>query len=124
MGNVECGTIYGWNQQEMNLQTPLDTQTVTKTLVNVGAWFSSNMKVHYYMLLNREFNDYTIFNFLSQNFYKGVQELQETLENRGLILAVEYNHTNDYYEIWLKSNQDGLSHMYLLFPCDDFIIEI
>lgn len=123
-GAYECGTVYEWNKQEMSLQPPLPRDVLTKELANIGAWFSSDLTVKYYMLLNRELADYTVFNFLSHNYYKGVEELIEVLDRCGWAQAIEYNHEHDYFEIWVKNKCTLKTHLYLLFPCDDFIIEV
>lgn len=124
MSDIQCGNVYEWKQNEMSLQIPLDKETLVKNLANIGAWFSSDLTVQYYMLLNKELADYSIFNFLSHNFYKGVQELEEVLDRCGFVQAIDYNHEHNYFEIWVKNRDTNNSHMYILFPCDDFILEI
>lgn len=124
MSEIACGTVYELLQEEMNLLSPLTTKELRKDLANIGAWFSVDMNEQYYMLLNKELSDYTVFNFLSMNYSKGLQELVEVLDSRGPILQIDYNHDNKYFEIWVKYAGDDRAHMYILFPCPDFVIEI
>lgn len=124
MSEIACGTVYELLQEEKTLMSPLTAKQLRKDLANIGAWFSIDMHEQYYMLLNKELSDYTVFNFLGMNYNKGVQELTEVLESRGPILQIDYNHTNKYFEIWVKYIEDNRPHMYILFPCPDFVIEI
>lgn len=124
MSEVACGTLYNWLQEDMKHVEPLTAKQLRLDLANIGAWFSVDMYGKYYMLLNKELSDYTVFNFLDMNYSKGVQELKEVLQGRGPILQIDYNKDNKYFEIWVKYWEDNLPHMYILFPCPDFVIEI
>jgi hypothetical protein len=122
MSEGVLGTVYELCKTQMETLEPLDEATQKSELVNIGGWFSSNLCSRYYMLLNNELHDYTIFNFTNFNFTTGVKELSEVLQSRGDIISIDFNHDNNYFEIWMKNN--GQLFMYLLFPCDDFVIDI
>lgn len=117
-------TIYAMNQMVMDTVTPMTQRAKDKEFANIGAWFSSDLNEKYYMLLNGDLRDYTIFNFITMDFNKGVQELIEVVESRGIVLSIDYNHDHEYFEIWVRHRQDDKSYVYLLFPCSDFIVEV
>lgn len=124
MSEIPCGNLYTMAQEEMKKVLPMNNYDLQRDLANIGAWFSIDMQEQYYMLLNRELSDYTVFNFLGMNYSKGIEELLEVLDGRGPVLQIDYNHDNKYFEIWVKYLMDNTPHMYVLFPCSDFIIEI
>lgn len=118
-------TVYEFLQQEKNSRELMPKDAYHETMTNVGAWFSSDMKHKYYMLLNNELHDYTVLNFIQYNFNQGVEELEKVLKRCGPVIDIEYNHEQHYFEFWVRSNYDeGYPHMYILFPCDDFIVEV
>lgn len=122
MSEVQLGTLYDMNKQIMIQLPPLTGDEYRHQLTNICGWFSSNNKHTYYMFLNRERADYTVFNFKTYDYSKALNEVREVIDYRGELLSVEYIHGEDLYDIWL--NIDGEAFMYKLFPCDDFIIEI
>ena len=101
---------------------PLDEERLAGRLNTIGNWFGAKLPNTYFMLLCRERNDYTIFKILRHNYYRTCQELQEVLENRGEVVDIEYVHGSDCYQCWIR--KDGIVSMYMLFPCDDFVIEV
>lgn len=123
MTDLEGGTTYEWAQETLKNVEPLNERDLQNNLSNIGAWFSSDMHEQYYMVLNRELSDYTVLNFLSMNYNQGVQEIKEIFDCRGPILRVDYNHENHYFEVWIRYHDD-MPHMYVIFPCPDFVIEI
>lgn len=123
MENVELGTVYDWAKMDKQAMPPSSEKAIAKQMVNIGSWFSSNLKAKYYMLLSNERRDYTVLNFLGHNYDLALQELQELFDYRGTVHSIDYNHEHNYYEIWIKDASDAMV-VYLLFPCDDFIVEI
>ena len=51
------------------------------------------------MLMCKERSDFTLFHITDNQFTKGLQELKEVLEERGQILAIQYQHGEDAFEI-------------------------
>jgi hypothetical protein len=51
------------------------------------------------MLMCKERSDFTMFHITDNQFTKGVMELQEVLKERGEILAIQYLHGEDAFEI-------------------------
>lgn len=120
--NISMGTLYEMNQQIMSQLAPMNDKMVDIELANVGVWFGSQRDFRYFMLLDKYRADYTVFNIESSNYHKATCELKALLQERGNILSVEYNHNAEYYEIWVDI--DGTANMFVLFPCNDFIITI
>ncbi len=119
---VNMGTLYELNQSIMAQVPPMEPDMVDVELANVGVWFGSQRSFQYFMLLNNYRHDYTVFNVTGTNYHKAKEELKGLLEERGRILHIEYNHDRGDYEIWVSI--DDIPHMYILFPCNDFVIEI
>ena len=51
------------------------------------------------MLMCKERSDFTLIHITDNQFAKGVVELQEILQERGQILAIQYLHGEDAFEI-------------------------
>jgi glycine cleavage system aminomethyltransferase T len=50
--------------------------------------------------------------------------LKEVLEGRGQILAVQYQHGEDAFEIWVKSKKEKEVFMFMLFSAGWMVIEV
>lgn len=124
MAKIDVGTVYDWARAEMNAsqKKPMIKTVRRAAFINIGEWLSATMNTKYYMLLNNERRDYTIFNFINFNYTQGVQELEEVIDSRGELINIEYNHELGYYEIWIKI--EDVYYVYLFFECDDFVIEV
>ena len=101
----------------------MDNKTFHDYVMNMSLWFSQPHR-SYFMFLNNELHDYTIFNFIEPNYAEGMEELKKLILSRGVPVAIDYNHEHDYYEVWVRDVQKKSAHMYILFVCDDFMIEI
>lgn len=121
MANIEVSQYDIYKNLYANMD-PLDDSKLSSRLNTIGNWFGAKLPNTYFMLLCRERNDYTIFKLKSPNYYQACQELKETLQSRGDIIDIEYIHGDDCYQCWVKNT--GAVSMYMLFPCDDFVIEI
>lgn len=113
--------MYGINKQIMSQVNPLEKDLLQQEIGNVSAWFGSKIENKYFMLLCNERKDYTIFNTEQHNYAYAASELLACLEERGNVLSIDYDHEFHYYEIWVRDDTD--TYMYLLFPCNDFVIE-
>ena len=69
------------------------------------------------MLMCKERSDFTWFHITDNQFTKGIQELKEVLEERGQVLAIQYQHGEDAFEIWVKSKDDEV-FMFMLFSAE------
>ena len=126
MAEIELGTAYEINK-ELWKQIAQPSEDMIKTqLASLCSWLSSNYKNHYYMLLCREKNDYTIFYIKQSAYYELGKEMKEVLESRGEIVDISYSHKFGFYECWVREHgQDEDEYtMYAFFPCDDWVIEV
>lgn len=116
-------SLYELNKAMYQNMEPLSQLKLTQETVNIAQWFSKEKGYKYFMLLNNERHDYTIFAFNSPNFALARQELVDLIAARGgQVVAIEYEHDTDAYEIWIKIEDEV--YMYMLFDCNDFVIEI
>ena len=124
-GDVSMGTLYDLNKEAYNKVMPYNLSDLNEHLEELYLWTLNNGS-KYFMLLCKERNDYTIFNFselTDKKYHYGITvDLKECLQNRGVILDIRYIVDNDCWEIWLRSA--GENFMFMFFECNDFIIEV
>lgn len=120
--NVTMGTLYEANQQIMSQLPPMEDYKISLKLADAGVWASAQKDFKYFMLLDRYRADYTVFNFESTNLHKFSTELKGLLQERGNILSIDFNNDADYYEMWVDI--EGTANMFVLFPCNSFVITI
>ena len=140
MSKIVGQTNYEINQAGYRQIDPMPEPELTAALTNIGAWFSflSN-KIEYIGILCRERNDYTIIHLHGFNYNKATQEIREILESRGEIMDVQYEHNEDYFQIWVRERRtkaiddliQGLDYewrpqvwMFAVFNADDWVIEV
>lgn len=101
--NVEMGTLYEYNQwmYQQNVQ-PLNLEDIKEQTNNIEMWLSFLIDMKYVMLLCNERRDYTLIHIHNYNYTKAVQEIIETVQNRGEILDIRYVSADDRYEIWVR----------------------
>ena len=124
MADVDMGlNVYEFNKNIMK-QLPVieDLKGVRETLIK---YLHETPAEQYLMLLCRERNDYTLFNFedtWTNNQFD--QDIIECMENRGLgIVNVEIVDEGVAVEIWVKEpGQMGTADLYYLFPADQMVI--
>lgn len=129
MAKVELGTAYEINKELWKQITQPTEEVIRTQLASLCSWLSSNYKNHYYMLLCREKNDYTIFYIKQSSYYELGTEVKEVLESRGTIIDISYSHKFGFYECWIKEhkiNEDDEDEysMYAFFPCDNWVVEV
>lgn len=119
------GTVYDYNKSAYENVIPLD-----KIMLNLSrkyvAEFIKRTKNKYYMLLNKENADYTVFTINTNNekkIYEAAQILiDECIYNRGKALDISSTEDRTAIEIWLR-NDNGI-YCYYFFPYDAAIIEV
>lgn len=141
---LTLGTEYELNQAFFDQQA----KELTKDEINkkveeiINSYFGKRIKDNqYFMLLNNELKDYTIFNNISYKIAyedkpfsvgviapklikKNADMLLLCLNNRGKILDILFDKDNNSLECWIKYNNDKKSHCYYLFPYDIGVEEI
>jgi len=120
--SVNMGNLYDLNKTLYSKMPKMKTEDFQKDVLNIGMWFSSRTERRYFMLLCRELNDYTVFEFKAPKFDVAKEELRSLILSRGIPVGIDYEHSSDTYDVWVKRGKEV--YMYKLFPCDDFIIPI
>lgn len=128
MAKVGMGTLYDANKSIMSKQAPISAKEwsdKSKALVE----FCKKTQNQYYMLLNRETYNFTLFNFHSSNNHASLNtrkliydELKICLQNRGEVLSIELTEQEDAYEIWIRDGEQNIL-VYYFFPYDIGVIE-
>jgi hypothetical protein len=114
---------YDIHKQLYARMNPLSDENLQKKLVSIGGWFSSFAQGKFFMLMCKEISYYTVFHFNEPNYTNGVEELKKTLQFRGQIIDINYVHSENAYECWIK-NSLGEMEMYYLFNYDWGVVEI
>lgn len=122
MADVALGSLYELNQQIMAQLPPQDEAIMNYNWTVIGDWFGKNQK-RWFMLMCKERSDFTMFHITDNQFTKGISELQEVLKERGEILAVQYLHGEDAFEIWVRESKDKV-YMFMLFEAEWMIVEV
>ena len=114
MAKVGMGTLYDANKSIMSKQTPISEKEwsdKSKALVE----FCKKTQNQYYMLLNRETYNFTLFNFHSSNNHASLNtrkliydELKICLQNRGEVLSIELTEQENAYEIWIRDDEQNI----------------
>lgn len=132
MAEIAIGTQYEINKQGFSsgMVEPMTQTEVVNGFANIGAWLATEKEFKYFMLLNREAYDFTVFNMQSTNYAKMAKEIEEVLESRGQVVFIEYLHDDECYEIWIKCNEwmkmrtNSEYVMYRFFNCNSWVIEV
>ena len=124
MADVDMGlNVYEFNKNIMKQLPPIeDLDCVKKTLMK---YIEVTPAQQYLMMLCREKNDYTLFNF--HNMWVTEQFAEDVLEciaNRGVsIVNCEIIDNNVAMELWVKKpGQMEDADLYYIFPADEMII--
>ena len=115
--NIPMGTLYELNQQALKNIPAINTQEITKAITELADYIK-NSGNKYFMLLNKERSDYTIFIY-EEKAKELAEEMIGCLTDRGELLVVE-KQDNSAYECWIR--RSGLVYMYYLFPYDNAVI--
>ena len=118
MAELDLGmNLYDFNKQAMDQIEPLDP--IAFNLATQHMVEDISERSTYWMLLNNERKDYTVFVILTK---EGIlNEIRPTLLNRGSILSIE-KQSDGNYEIWIRIDNEPFA--YYLFPYDNAVIEV
>lgn len=129
MADINMGTLYDINKAIISKQEPISLKEwsdKSKELVD----FCKMTQNQYYMLLNRETYNFTLFNFHCKNDHSSLNtrkliydELKNCLQNRGEVLSIEFTRQKDAYEIWIKDWETKDILVYYFFPYDNGVVE-
>ena len=124
MADVDMGlNVYEFNKNIIK-QLPIieDLKGVRETLIQ---YIHETPAKQYLMMLCREQNDYTLFNFNNNRFNNQFdQDIIECMENRDFgIVSCEIIDNGVAVELWVKRpNQMENADLYYIFPADAMII--
>ena len=119
MAKLDTGmNLYDFNKQAMNQLTPMDPIAFNLATQHMVADISERSK--YWMLLNNERKDYTVFIIITEE--GTLNELKPTLNNRGQVLSIDKQSDNNY-EIWIRDPETEENFVYYLFDYSFGIVE-
>ena len=127
MADVDMGlNVYEFNKNIMKQLPVMEEDRIQKVKETLKEYLENTPAEHSLMLLCREKNDYTLFNFYDQwNEYDFSNDVIECFENREVgIVNVEVIDNGIAMEIWVKRpGQMEDADLYYLFPADQMVIE-
>lgn len=121
--------LYEFNRVNMGKLPILETAEELEGAKIVIENFINDKLGTYYMMLNHERKDFTLFNFLQgviidSKIETMANDILECMDNRGLgIIDISPDEVNMSLEIWVKERQTDAVYMYLLFPYNFGVIE-
>lgn len=123
--NVGLGTLYDLNKQILSQLSKINIKDLKDKITTLAFdLFENNSNGKYYMLLNNENKDYTLFNFSKKSATCGEfrEDLLECLNNRGEVISLEkVKDQKCVYEIWLRIEEE--MYCYYFFPYDIGVLE-
>lgn len=123
MADINMGTLYDMNKAAIVSMPSLTGSEFKKNLKKIKQFFlEKNDK--YFMLLNRETYNFTLFNLGNKNeiaMKQTIDDLKECLDNRGRVVSIESDSAGNY-EIWIV-DETNEALVYYLFPYDLGVIE-
>lgn len=123
MSDVTMGTLYDINKAAIVGMPSLTSTEFKKNLKKIKQFFLEKTD-KYFMLLNRETYNFTLFNLGNKNeiaMQQTINDLKECLDNRGRVVSIEPDSAGNY-EIWIV-DEENEALVYYLFPYDLGVIE-
>ena len=117
-------TLYDLNKSIFKQLNVFDREKFEKIMNTTVKEYIETKENKYFMLLNRENADYTIFSFKSKSIKDNetihlfLVEFSECLLNRGNIKAIDLTKDKVALEIWIGED------CYYFFPYDEGVIEL
>lgn len=114
--------LYELNKTLYKSMPDLSFNEVQKKKMKIAGWISKTNN-DYYMLLNRELADYTVFATIDNYGAPIIDELFDIIYHRGIsIKSIEIDEEEyQWIQFWIKTDNDIL--MYAFFPYDNGVIE-
>lgn len=127
MSEVKLGTLYDFNKAAV-AQLPALNNIEFQHCLNKISNFLREKKDKYFMLLNRETANYTLFNLGNKNeqaIKETLYDLKVCLKNRGKVVSIEpeNNDITSAFEIWIIDETEKEPLVYYFFPYDLGVIE-
>lgn len=115
--NIGLGDMYSVNQELMQKEPNMSNSKTREHIAKIAADIPHN---HYYMLLCRELNDYSIF-ILNDDIAEFKAAMRDCIVNRGFCKGID-KQEDGAWEIWIQADKDSLPNAYYFFNCDQCII--
>lgn len=119
-------SLYEMNQNFMASQTPLSAEEIKELVESViknytNNYLETNIEDKHFMLLCKDINYYTIFEYdKNEKYWNVVNTFIECIKNVGEILSIEINKENDTPEIWVRTPEGENICMYY-FNCENLV---
>ena len=123
MSEIMMGTLYDMNKAAIINMPSLTNSELKKNLKKIKQFFLDKTD-KYFMLLNRETYNFTLFNLGNKNeiaMKQTMDDFKECLNNRGRVVSIELDSAGNY-EIWIVDDFNE-ALVYYLFPYDLGVIE-
>lgn len=114
--------VYDFNKMAYEKVKPMSDADFINDITGIGLWFSSQQKFRYFLLLGWEDRYFTFFNIENHNYNAAREALINCIRSLGIPLDINYNHSENNYDFWIRQG-DEKAHMYKLLPCNDFVVE-
>ena len=112
-------SLYELNKKGMDLYNPMPSEEILNKLrENLNDFYTNN----YLMLLNNERKDYTVFKLNHKDLDKLVNNIKETILNRGEIIDINLTNDKAAVEIWIRDNKENFC--YYLFDYSAAVVEV
>lgn len=127
MADVDMGlNVYEFNKNIMKQLPVMEEVGIEKVKETLKDYLENTLAEQYLMMLCREKNDYTLFNFYDTwDDYQFANDIIECFTNRGVgIVNCELADDQVALEIWVKKpGQMEDADLYYIFPADQMVIE-
>lgn len=123
MSEIMMGTLYDMNKVAIVNMPSLTNSEFKKNLKKIKQFFLDKTD-KYFMLLNRETYNFTLFNLGNKNenaMKQIMDDFKKCLDNRGRVVSIESDSAGNY-EIWIVDDFNE-ALVYYLFPYDLGVIE-
>ena len=123
MSEIMMETLYDMNKAAIINMPSLTNSELKKNLKKIKQFFLDKTD-KYFMLLNRETYNFTLFNLGNKNeiaMKQTMDDFKECLDNRGRKVSIEPDSAGNY-EIWIVDDFNE-ALVYYLFPYDLGVIE-
>ena len=115
--DVSMGTLYELNQQVLKNAQPASVAEIYNYMTELTNCIKDSGN-KYFMLLNKERSDYTIFVY-EEKAKELAEEVVGCLTDRGALLTIE-KQDNGAFECWIR--RSDLVYMYCFFPYDGAVV--
>lgn len=116
---LQAGTLYEMNQNLVDQEKEMSNSAIRELINKVSVWFA-NHEGKYFMLLNNDQHDYTIFHRVAHGSGVATTECIGCLTDRGGLVSGEIQPDGNW-EFWIHTPEGSL--VYYLFDYTNAVIE-